>query len=288
VNNNQQIAAVFQRTRDLTHLELSSSEWRLLEDVAKVLEPYKDITTYLSYPTISSLGPLYSAIKDKSSPTNDDSPAVQRFKLLLAIDMSTRYQDPTVSLCLYKASFLDPKFKTLAHISKSQQEEVIKDISDELVDIVVYVSSGEECEDVVVTEVSDLTEETQESAPHKKPRLALLEKLPGKRFEDQSAASGATAVSRSENVQAEISQYKGMPVIGLGEKPLQSWNSNKHILPNLAKLAQKYLGIVATSIPSEHLFSVAGNIASAKRAALLSENVEKLVFLHENSPLHLK
>jgi len=89
-------------------------------------------------------------------------------------------------------------------------------------------------------------------------------------------------------VQAEISNYKGMPVIGLREKQLQCWNLNKHILPNLAKLAQKYLGIVAMSLPSEHLFGVAGNIVSAKRAALLPENVEWLVFLHENSPLHLK
>ena len=42
------IVAVFQRRRDLTHLELSSSEWRLLEDVAEVLEPYKDVTICLS------------------------------------------------------------------------------------------------------------------------------------------------------------------------------------------------------------------------------------------------
>ena len=57
---------------------------------------------------------------------------------------------------------------------------------------------------------------------------------------------------------------------------------NKHILPNLAKLAQKYLGIVATSVPSECLFSVAGNIVRTKRATLLPENLDKLVFLHEN------
>ena len=49
------------------------------------------------------------------------------------VDMGTRYQDPIVSLCLNKASFLDPRFRTLAHISRSQQEEVIKVISDELV-----------------------------------------------------------------------------------------------------------------------------------------------------------
>ena len=45
---------------------------------------------------------------------------------------------------------------------------------------------------------------------------------------------------------------------------------------------------MATSVPSERLFSVAGNIVSAKRAALLPENVEKLVFLHENASVCLK
>ena len=79
------IAAVFQRRRDLTHLELSSTEWRLLEDVAEVLKPYKDVTTYLSsesYHTVSSLGPLNVTIQEKLTPTNDNSVAVERFKRL--------------------------------------------------------------------------------------------------------------------------------------------------------------------------------------------------------------
>ena len=86
-------------------------------------------------------------------------------------------------------------------------------------------------------------------------------------------------------MQAEISHYKGMPAIGLRDKPLQWWNLNKHIL---VKLVQKCFGIVATSVPSECLFSVAGNIVGVKRAVLLPENVEKLVCLYESTPLHLK
>ena len=112
------IAAVSHRRRNLTHLELSCTEWRLLEDVAEVLEPYKDVTTYLSsesYPTISALGPLYKAIQDKLITNIEDSAAIQRFKQLLAADMGSRYQYHTVSLCLNKANFLDPRFKTLAH-----------------------------------------------------------------------------------------------------------------------------------------------------------------------------
>ena len=45
---------------------------------------------------------------------------------------------------------------------------------------VPYVSSGEECEDVVVTEVSKVvTDVTEESALRNKPRLTLLETLLG-------------------------------------------------------------------------------------------------------------
>ena len=61
-------------------------------------------------------------------------------------------------------------------------------------------------------------------------------------------------------MQAEISHYKGMPVIGLREKPLWWWNLNKHILPNPAKLAQKYLGIVATSVPQNVYLVLQGTL----------------------------
>jgi len=68
----------------------------------------------------------------------------------------------------------------------------------------------------------------------KKILLKIFKKLLGMQFIDQSATCGAAAVSRS---QAEISHYKGMPVIGLREKSLQWWSLNKYTLPNLAKLA---------------------------------------------------
>ena len=62
------IQAVLHRRRDLAHLEISSGEWWILEDIADLLESYKDATTYLSsesYPTISDLGPLFTEIRSK-------------------------------------------------------------------------------------------------------------------------------------------------------------------------------------------------------------------------------
>ena len=59
------ISAVLHSRRDLLQLELSPEEWKILEDITELLEPFKDATTYLSaelYPTISSLGPLFAAV----------------------------------------------------------------------------------------------------------------------------------------------------------------------------------------------------------------------------------
>ena len=113
------IAAVLHRRRDLAHLEISSQEWRLLEDVASLLEPFKDSTMYLSaesYPTISVLGPFVAEIKSKIAPTPQDAPVIKQFKLALATDMNKRYaEDSDTTLILNKASFLDPRFKRLAH-----------------------------------------------------------------------------------------------------------------------------------------------------------------------------
>ena len=47
-------------------------------------------------------------------------------------------------------------------------------------------------------------------------------------------------------------------------------------------MARQYLGIVATSVPSERLFSVAGMTVSTKQAVLDPANIEKLVFLHSS------
>ena len=57
---------------------------------------------------------------------------------------------------------------------------------------------------------------------------------------------------------------------------------NKERLPGLASLAKKYLTVIATFVPSERAFSLAGHIVNEKRSCLLPENVRMLLFLAEN------
>ena len=138
------VAAVLITRRALFQLELSSTEWRILEDIAVVLEPFKDATVYLSadtYPTISVLGPLFSQMKQATAIADADSTVIRDFKLALSKDMENRYRDPFVLAYLSKASFLDPRFKSLAHLSPLTQRETIDSIQEELVESLESTSS---------------------------------------------------------------------------------------------------------------------------------------------------
>jgi len=79
-------------------------------------------------------------------------------------------------------------------------------------------------------------------------------------------------------VQSELLRYKTEPSISVDQPPLHWWSAHQHLYPIVSKLAHKYLCVVATSVPSEQLFSTAGNVVSVKHSALLPENVEKLIF----------
>jgi hypothetical protein len=52
--------------------------------------------------------------------------------------------------------------------------------------------------------------------------------------------------------------------------------------PQLVTLAVKYLGIPATSVSSERIFSKAGEIVNRRRASLKPSTVDMLVFLSKN------
>lgn len=76
-----------------------------------------------------------------------------------------------------------------------------------------------------------------------------------------------------------LDRYKAEPSIGMGECPLEWWATHAGAYEKLSSLARKYLATPATSVPCERLFSLAGNIIQKKRAALHSDNVNKLVCL---------
>ena len=119
----------------------------------------------------------------------------------------------------------------------------------------------------------------------KKNKQHPQEELLGTKFQDNcSSSSSSTVATSDELISSEISRYKVEKPAVFTENPLKWWKDRKSAYPNLSVIARKYWGIVATSVPLEHLFSIAGLVVTSKRASLDPSNVEKLVFLHDNLP----
>ena len=87
-------------------------------------------------------------------------------------------------------------------------------------------------------------------------------------------------------ISAEFDQFLSEPLISRQDDPASCWKMNMHRFPQLsAPPAQKFLAPPPTSVPSEKLFSTAGDIVSDHRCPLLPENAETLIFLKLNSHL---
>jgi len=117
------VAVVLHNHRGLLHLEHSPTEWRLLEDLCKVLESFKDATVYLSasrYPTLSVLGPVLDKIR-KNLEEGGSSPVIFRVKKAIIDDLKTRYQDDNICELMNKSFLLDPWLKSLIHLSEEEQ-----------------------------------------------------------------------------------------------------------------------------------------------------------------------
>ena len=65
----------------------------------------------------------------------------------------------------------------------------------------------------------------------------------------------------------------------LNSNPLLWWKERSL---KLSSLVLKLFSIPATSVPSERVFSSAKNVVTKKRNRMLSQTVDRLIFLYEN------
>ena len=154
--------------------------------------------------------------------------------------LKRRYADAESNEFLVLGSILDPRFK-----DKCFSSEQVKTGAKELLQ----------------QKLSPGTADTNSEEPAaKRPRTALLECF----TEILQEARASVSADLSED---EIIRYLAEPLIAFhkDDQYLTWWAANQNRFPNLAKLAQKYLCAPPTSVPSERLFSLAGDVYDEKR-----------------------
>lgn len=116
------------------------------------------------------------------------------------------------------------------------------------------------------------------SPPQKKSAMA---ELFGETFASKDMGSKAPA----DIIKEEVASYLAASGITVDGDPLTWWKSNECKYPHIAKMARCYLAVPGSSVPSERVFSTAGDIVTAKRSTLSPDNVDTLVFLKKNLKL---
>ncbi|KAK3866823.1 hypothetical protein Pcinc_027667 [Petrolisthes cinctipes] len=84
----------------------------------------------------------------------------------------------------------------------------------------------------------------------------------------------------STDAHVKIRRYMEEIITTRNEDPLKWWHGKEETLQNMSRIARKYLSTVATSVPSERLFSKAGEVISHRRSRLKPSNVDMILFLN--------
>ncbi|XP_034562847.1 zinc finger BED domain-containing protein 4-like [Notolabrus celidotus] len=126
------------------------------------------------------------------------------------------------------------------------------------------------------TQAADSSDSSSASPPEKK--KSAMKELFGEWFMAQEPRTR----SADEVAEEEMNLYRLADCIPTDGNPLRWWKKHHSSYPHLAMLAQPYLAVPGTSVPSERVFSTAGDIVTASRSVLSAENVDILIFLKKN------
>ncbi|XP_044005883.1 zinc finger BED domain-containing protein DAYSLEEPER-like [Aphidius gifuensis] len=85
---------------------------------------------------------------------------------------------------------------------------------------------------------------------------------------------------KSVDFKAELDGYLALKRATKDQNILDWWKVHEHNFPTLSRMARDLFSIMATSVPSERLFSVAGLVMTKTRNSLNDESVRALLCLH--------
>ena len=150
------------------------------------------------------------------------------------------------------ATALDPRYKSLKFLSVEKRCEVKTEIRHKIRSLQINTN-------------------TSNSDPQAKKALDIL--------------FGPEENDESVSFEDEVDLYFSEPCTPRNSNPLVWWKANSLRYPRLSQLVKLLFAVPATSTSSERLFSVAGLTVTRIRSSLSRDNVNALIFLHNNYSL---
>lgn len=263
--------------KEKVNVRFYSADWDLMNKLVTVLKIFKEATEMLSSSeaSISQIIPIVVLINESLKTSNADH-GVKNLKTKLQTALLLRFKYKENDRKYSRATLLDPRYKKSFFLSKEAKEVAVNGLLNELKETVKDETGADR-----LANSSQQFTENQVSDVEESFSLKSIMKRVVKENEEDSNSDFVTG--KEEEV---LYSYLSAPIEEV--RCLDYWkdyesNANgDQIRLSLVKLAKKYLTPPPTSTDVERLFSVAGLILTNKRATLLPENVDKLLFVKEN------
>lgn len=243
---------------------ITSSEIGCLREIVQLIQPFERLTKEISgqhYVTVSKVIPLVSCLRgmlDNFSPTFEDAIAL---KSEIQKEVTKRFDKLEHCSCLALATALDPRFKLIHFKDATAKAKVLIYINNYITNMKTTVSQSDSSDS-----------EKDEKTEHEMDIWSYHKKLTHDNMKNK--------ITDKTKAESEFHTFVSSPVTTIKADPIEIWDDMRTVFPCLYRLAMKHLPIVATSVPSERLFSEAAAVITQERNRLLGTRLSKLLFLN--------
>lgn len=243
---------------------LNAIELQIIREFIQVLEPLKGATTMIcdeNYVTASKIIPLVKMIKSKLQMQVPSTKAGHHIKKNFFEEFAKQFKDIEEVTLAAIATILDPRFKKIHFKNKIACAHAINKISNALNKAARKSQELGQCK----TSTTSMCSNNQEID-----FWSYYEQIVNNlNIEKRNVDSNQMA--------DDLQYYLHQNTLNKNEYPINYW-TNCTECP-LSQMVMRYLTVIATSVPSEQLFSKAGRIMTESRNRIKSKHLQALIFL---------
>lgn len=245
---------------------LTDDEITLLQSTVNASEQFEEATKEMSTEKVTYLSKIIPMVKGLQGFLNSCVDTDNQIGRQLIRQMERRFSVIQGDFFLGASTFLDPRFKRVPFgdisNSKSTEERLVS-----------LMKSEEEAE----PSTSQKPTKPLNIMPQER-KKNFWSDFDNKIMEQMSHTSSQP----NAGPYIEMRRYLEEPHIHREDDPLAWWKEHATLFPKLQSLAKRFLCIPASSVPSERLFSKAGELISHRRSSLKEKNVNMILFLNKN------
>jgi len=258
---------------------LNTEDWKMVEDFTEILKHLYFVTKELSSEknsTLSKVIPMINLLYLHYSPKTNDSPIGKVFRALIYDGLKHYFAEIENENIFCVSTIYDPRFKNMptAFSAQGKAQQAVRLAKAEALDI------AHENDD------TSASMETEREQTISVPSTSKADADFWESFDSQTVKSSKrskTADYFKECIDLEMRKYLSLDKVDRKSCPIKWWKDvGSKQFPQLFECAKKYQCMLATSVPSERVFSNAGQVLNKKRSNLGKNTANMLITLHTN------